>query len=100
MTLPGSVPARGARRVNGVLTAVRAMAVHAAAAGQADGHLLPLLLYEPAEDRDLPEAARDSDGRMPWRMRARHRMHEPERPLDRASQLRHRRDATCVPLGP
>jgi len=81
---PGSVPARGARRINGVLTAVRAMVVHAVAAGQASGQLLPLL-YEVAEDRELPEAARDSEGRMAWRMRARHRLHEPERPVDRAS---------------
>src|SRR4249919_3390937 len=81
---PGGVPARGPRRVNGVLSAVRAMVVHAVAAGQAGGHLLPLL-YEVAEDRDLPEVARDSDGRMSWRMRARHRVHEPERPVDRAS---------------
>src|SRR5680860_1179157 len=51
---PGGVPARGPRRVNGVLTTVRAMVVHAVAAGQAGGHLLPLL-YEVAEDRDLPE---------------------------------------------
>ena len=81
---PGGVPARGARRVNGVLTAVRAMVVHAVAAGQAGGQLLPLL-YEVADDRDLPEAARDSDGRMSWRMRARHRLHEPQRPVGRAS---------------
>lgn len=81
---PGAVRVRGARRVNGVLTAVRAMVVHAVAAGQADGQLLPLL-YEVAEDRDLPEAARDSDGRMTWRMRARHRLHAPERPVQRAS---------------
>ncbi len=81
---PGGVPARGARRVNGVLTAVRAMVVYAVAAGQAGGHLLPLL-YEVADDRDLPEAARDSDGRMSWRIRARHRLREPERPVDRAS---------------
>src|SRR5450756_1764900 len=47
-------------------------------------HLLALL-YEVAEDRDLPEAARDGDGRMSWRMRARHRLHEPERPVERAS---------------
>lgn len=80
---PGSVPARGARRVNGVLTAVRAMVVHAVAAGQAGGHLLPLL-YEVADDRDLPEAAR-GDERMSWRLRARHRLHEPERPVERAS---------------
>jgi integrase/recombinase XerD len=81
---PGSTAARGPRRVNAVLTAVRAMVVHAVAAGQAGGHLLPLL-YEVAEDRDLPEAARDGDGRMLWRLRARHRLHEPERPVDRAS---------------
>jgi hypothetical protein len=33
------------------------MVVHAVAAGQAGGHLVPLL-YELADDRDLPEAAR------------------------------------------
>jgi len=81
---PGSAPARGARRVNGVLTAVRGMVVHAVAAGQASGDLVALL-YEVADDRDLPEAARGEDRRMGWRMRARHRLHEPETPVDRAS---------------
>src|SRR6266545_2946436 len=81
---PGAGPARSARRVNGVLTAVRGMVVHAVAAGQASGHLGPLL-YEVASDRDLPEQARDEDGRMEWRLRARHRLHEPETPVDRAS---------------
>ena len=81
---PGSDPARSARRVNGVLTAVRSMVVHAVAAGQAGGDLLPLL-YEVADDRDLPGVARDADGRMAWRLRARHRLHEPDRPVDRAS---------------
>src|SRR6266705_3808785 len=81
---PGAAPARSARRINGVLTAVRSMVVHAVAAGQAGGDLLPLL-YEVADDRDLPAAARDADGRMAWRLRARHRLHEPERPVDRAS---------------
>ena len=80
---PGSVPARGARRINGVLTAVRAMVVHAVSTGQADGHLLSQL-YEVADDRDLPEAARSDEGRMSWRLRARHRLPEPERPVDRA----------------
>ena len=75
---PGSAPARGARRVNGVLTAVRGMVVHAVAAGQAGGDLVALL-YEVADDRDLPGAARGEDGRMGWRMRARHRLHEPQR---------------------
>lgn len=81
---PGGAPARGARRINGVLTAVRAMVVHAVADGQASGHLVPLL-YELADDRDLPGAARGGDERMRWRMRARHRLHEPERPVERAS---------------
>ena len=81
---PGAVPARSARRVNGVLTAVRSMVVHAVAAGQASGDLLPLL-HEVADDRDLPAAARDADGRMAWRLRARHRLHEPETPVGRAS---------------
>jgi len=80
---PGSAPARGARRVNGVLTAVRGMVVHAAAAGQAGGGLVALL-YEVADDRDLPGAAR-GDGQMGWRMRARHRLHEPQMPVNRAS---------------
>jgi integrase/recombinase XerD len=70
--------------INGVLSAVRAMVVHAVAAGQASGHLVPLL-YELADDRDLPEAARGESAGMSWRMRARHRLHEPERPVDRAA---------------
>jgi integrase/recombinase XerD len=81
---PGTAPARSARRVNGVLTVVRWLVVLAVAAGQAGGDLLPLL-YEVADDRDLPAAARDADGRMAWRLRARHRLHEPESPVDRAS---------------
>ena len=81
---PGGTPARGARRINGVLTAVRSMVVHAVADGQASGHLVPLL-YELADDRGLPGAARGEDERMRWRMRARHGLHEPERPVERAS---------------
>ncbi len=81
---PGAGPARSARRVNGMLTAVRGMVVHAVAAGQASGHLVPLL-YEVASDRDLPGQERDEDGRMEWRLRARHRLREPETPVDRAS---------------
>jgi len=81
---PGAAPVRGARRINAVLVAVRAMVVHAVATGQASGHLLPLL-YEVAGDRDLPGAARGEGAGMAWRMRARHRLHEPERPVDRAA---------------
>ena len=81
---PGAPPARGARRVNAVLTAVRGMATHAVAAGQAPAHLVPLL-YEVADDRDLPAEARGEEGRMACRLRARHRLREDERPVDRAS---------------
>src|ERR1019366_5345617 len=81
---PGSAPVRSARRINAVLTAVRGMVVHAAAAGMAPGYLVPML-YEAADDRDLPGAPRSEDGGMSWRMRARHRLHEPEVPVDRAA---------------
>ncbi len=40
---PGREPVRGARRVNGVLAAVRGFVVHAVDTGQAPGHLVPLL---------------------------------------------------------
>ena len=81
---PGGTPARGARRINVVLAAVRGMVVHAVAAGEAAGHLVPVL-YEIADDRDLPGAARGEDGRMSWRMRARHRVREVEKPVERAA---------------
>ena len=81
---PGVAPARCPSRINGVLTAVRGMVVHAVAVGQASAGLVALL-YEVADDRDLPEVARGEGGRMVWRMRARHRLREPETPVDRAS---------------
>jgi integrase len=80
---PGVAPARGARRINGVLAAVRGMVAHAAAAGDAPARLVALL-YEVADDRDLPEAARGEEAGMVWRLRARHRLREPEQPVDRA----------------
>jgi integrase len=43
------------------------------------------MLYEVADDRDLPAEARGEDGRMAWRMRARHRLREPQTAVDRAS---------------
>jgi integrase/recombinase XerD len=81
---PGAEPVRGARRVNGVLTAVRGFVAHAVTSGQAPAGLMALI-YELADERDLPEQARGEDGRMAWRMRARHRLHEPETSVDRAS---------------
>jgi integrase/recombinase XerD len=84
LTGPGHAPARSERRVNGVLTAVRGLVVHAVASGTAPAGLVSLL-YEVADHRDLPEVARGEDGRMAWRLRARHRLREPEQRVDRAS---------------
>jgi integrase/recombinase XerD len=81
---PGVAPARSPSRINGVLTAVRGMVVHAVAAGHAPAGLVSLL-YEVADDRDLPEPARGGEGGMAWRLRARHRLREPETAVDRAS---------------
>jgi integrase/recombinase XerD len=81
---PGAEPVRGARRVNAVLTAVRGFVAHAVNTGAAPARLVPLL-YELADERDLPEQARAEEQRMAWRMRARHRLHEPEATVDRAS---------------
>jgi integrase/recombinase XerD len=81
---PGAAAVRCASRINGVLTAVRGMVVHAVATGGGAAGLVSML-YEVADDRDLPVEARSEDGRMAWRMRARHRLREPETTVDRAS---------------
>lgn len=81
---PGAPPVRGARRVNAVLAAVRGLVLHAVTVGQAPGRLLPVV-YEMADDRDLPARARGEDARMGWRLRARHRVVVPETVVDRAS---------------
>ncbi|MDN5855770.1 MAG: site-specific integrase [Actinomycetia bacterium] len=80
---PGRAPVRGARRVNAVLCAVRGFVSHAVTCGHAPGGLLALI-YELADERDLPEQARGEDARMAWRMRARHRLREPDADVDRA----------------
>lgn len=80
---PGRAPVRGARRVNAVLCAVRGFVAHAVTAGRAPAGLLALL-YELADERDLPEQARGEQERMAWRMRARHRLREPDTMVDRA----------------
>ena len=81
---PGAAAVRCPSRINGVLTAVRGMVVHAVATGHGAAGLVSML-YEVADDRYLPAEARGEDGRMVWRMRARHRLREPETTIDRAS---------------
>jgi len=80
---PGAVPVRGARRINAVLAAVRGLVVHAVTAGSAPGRLLPVV-YELADDRDLPAPVRGQDSGLAWRLRARHRVRVPETRVDRA----------------
>jgi integrase/recombinase XerD len=81
---PGAAAARCPSRINAVLTAVRGMVVHAVSSGHGPAGLVSML-YEVADDRDLPAEARGDDGRMAWRMRARHRLREPETMVDRAA---------------
>jgi len=81
---PGAPPVRGERRVNAVLAAVRGLVVHAVTAGQAPGRLLPVV-YELADDRDLPSPVRGEKVGLAWRLRARHRVRVPESRVDRAS---------------
>jgi integrase len=81
---PGMEPVRGARRINAILTAVRGFVEFSVSCGDAPARLVPLI-YELADDRDLPEQARGEGGGMRWRLRARHRLHEPHSDVDRAS---------------
>ncbi|MGC4855359.1 tyrosine-type recombinase/integrase [Micromonospora sp. DT4] len=74
---------RGAGRVNAVLAAVReflkhAVSVGAAAPGVLDG------LYEVVEDWDLPAEVR-GEGRIGLRSRPRHRLREPQRAVEAAT---------------
>jgi integrase len=80
---PGRAPVRGPRRVNAVLCAVRGFVAHAVTSGQAPAGLLAVI-YELADERDLPEQALGEDARMVWRMRARHRLRVPDTRVERA----------------
>jgi len=81
---PGVEPVRGSRRINAVLTAVRGFVTHAVASGRAPSGLMALV-YELANDRDLPAQACGEQHRMAPRLRARHQLHEPETTVQRAS---------------
>lgn len=81
---PGSKPVRGSGRVNGVLTAVRGFLVHAAVNKSVPGWVVEQL-YEVGDTNDLPFEARGEDGGMRYRLRARHRIQQPETGVDRAT---------------
>jgi integrase/recombinase XerD len=81
---PGAKPVRGDGRINRVLTAVRGFLTHAVVNKTVPAWVLEQI-YEVADDRDLPLQAQREDGRMRYRLAARHRLQEPEMDIDRAS---------------
>ncbi|MFZ4302657.1 tyrosine-type recombinase/integrase [Streptomyces cinereoruber] len=81
---PGAPPVRGESRINKVLTAIRMFLTHAVVNKAAPAWVLEQI-YEVGDDRDLPMDARGESGGLRQRLRARHRVHEPETTIDRAS---------------
>ncbi|MEV4640659.1 tyrosine-type recombinase/integrase [Actinoplanes sp. NPDC049548] len=81
---PGAKPARSERRINLVLVAVRAFLAFAVAAKEVEPYVLGQI-YDLADSRDLPVQAQTEDGGLFYRMRARHRLGEPETAVNRAS---------------
>ncbi|MEU9412346.1 hypothetical protein ACGF5O_44770 [Streptomyces sp. NPDC048291] len=81
---PGSKPVRENKQVNKVLTAVRGLLSHAVSRKAAPAWVLDQL-YELGSEADLPAAARGKSDTMRVRLRARHRLDEPESEIDRAS---------------
>lgn len=81
---PGARPVRGERRINGVLTAVRGFLGFAMASGEVPKSMLGRI-YELADTRDLPLEAQSEDAGLQYRLRAQHRVPEPDRPVERAT---------------
>src|SRR5207248_6381219 len=81
---PGATPVRTEGRINRILTAVRGFLAHAAANSEVPATVLAQL-YEVADTRDLPIEAQVEDSGLVYRMKVRHRLHEPDTAVDRAS---------------
>ncbi|MFF5927197.1 tyrosine-type recombinase/integrase [Streptomyces hydrogenans] len=81
---PGTKPVRGERRVNVILTAVRGLLSYAVSVGEAPRSVLGQL-YELGDSRDLPAEAQGEDSGLSLRLKARHRLQEPEADVDRAT---------------
>ncbi len=81
---PGAKPVRGEIRVNKVLTAVRMFLFYAQTNKLVPTWVLEQI-YEVGDTRDLPEHAQGESSGMRLRLRARHRVQEPETDIDRAS---------------
>jgi integrase/recombinase XerD len=81
---PGAPPVRGERRINGILTAVRGFLAFGVAGREVPGWVLGVI-YELADSRDLPAEALGEQSGLHYRLRAQHRLHEPDNPVDRAA---------------
>lgn len=81
---PGSKPVRGPRRVNAVLAAVREFLKYAVSSGAAPAWVIDQL-YEMGDSRDLPAEVQGELGIPRGYAKVRHRLHEPDDPVDRAS---------------
>ncbi|MGI8312756.1 tyrosine-type recombinase/integrase [Saccharopolyspora hattusasensis] len=81
---PGAMPARSEGRINRVLVAVRGFLSFAVANKEVPQCVLGQI-YELADARDLPLEAQGEDGGLSHRLRARHRLSEPDTAVDRAS---------------
>src|SRR6202158_1048637 len=73
---PGAAAGRGPSRSNRGLAAVRGRVVPAVATGRGAAGLVSML-YEVADDRDLPAEARGEDGRVGGGVGGRHRVRGP-----------------------
>lgn len=76
---------RGARRINAILAAVRGFLTLAVTMRDAPSWVMGVL-YELADASDLAVEVRGEDGGPVLRLRQ-HRLHEPHRPVDRASDV-------------
>ncbi|WP_324195814.1 tyrosine-type recombinase/integrase [Nocardia cyriacigeorgica] len=81
---PGRSPVRSDSRINKVLTAVRGFLSFAVASGEAPKWVMDQL-YELGDSRDLPVPAQGEGSSLRHRLRARHRLRQPEPTVDRAS---------------
>lgn len=81
---PGGTPVRRERRINVVLSATRGFLSYAVSIAEAPRSVLGQL-YELGDSRDLPVEAQGEDSGLFYRLRARHRLQEPETEVDRAS---------------
>nr|WP_069162957.1 site-specific integrase [Nocardia altamirensis] len=81
---PGAEPVRKESRINKILVATRGFLMFAVAAREAPAWVMEQL-YEIGDNRDLPFAAQGESSQLQYRLRARHRLHEPETAVDRAT---------------